>query len=222
MVDCDYCDASFESEDAYLDHLGAAHEGELGSIDQRRVDDHDGGGDDDSSIPVGPAILVGVIGFSLAIVVYVVVFMGGGGGGGGGGGPATINGFEVEQTPGQLRSAHTHGTINVTVDGQQIDFSQSQYQLAANKFHFEGGNGRVWHTHATGVTLEYAMATVGIGVTENSVTFDGTTYRDGENAEVVVQVDGQSVDPATYVLDGVEAASGANGDHVRIVVRPTN
>jgi len=82
MVDCDYCDASFDSEDAYLDHLGAAHEGELGSIDRRRVEEHTGGDAADSSIPLGPAILVGVIGFSLAIVVYVVVFMGGGGGGG--------------------------------------------------------------------------------------------------------------------------------------------
>jgi len=84
MVDCDYCDASFDSEDAYLEHLGAAHEGELGSIDRRRVDEHSGGSDDGGSIPTGPAILVGVIGFSLAIVVYVVVFMGGSGGGGGG------------------------------------------------------------------------------------------------------------------------------------------
>jgi hypothetical protein len=80
MVDCDYCDASFESEDAYLDHLGEAHEGELGSIDERRVAEHGGGGDG-GSFPLGPAILVGVVGFSLAIVVYVVVFMGGGGGG---------------------------------------------------------------------------------------------------------------------------------------------
>jgi len=87
MVDCDYCDASFDGEDAYLEHLGAAHEGELGSIDQRRVAEHSGGTDDGGSIPVGPAILVGVIGFSLAIVVYVVVFMGGGGGGGGSGLP---------------------------------------------------------------------------------------------------------------------------------------
>lgn len=223
MVDCDYCDASFEGEDAYLDHLEAAHEGELGSIDQRRVDGHSGGSDGDGSLPVGPTVLVGVIGFSLAIVVYVVVFMGGGGGGGGGGaGAATVNGFEVQQTPGDLRSAHGHGTINVTIDGQQIDFSQDRYQLEANKFHFERGNGRIWHTHASGVTVEYAMATLGIGVTENSVTFEGTTYRDGENAEVVVQVNGQSVDPSTYVLQGTSVSAANEGDHVRIVVRPTN
>lgn len=103
MVDCDYCDASFESEDAYLDHLGDAHEGELGSIDQRRVDEHDGGSSG-SSIPTGPAILVGVIGFSLAIVVYVVMFMGGGGGGAGlpdQGDQAVISEVETHESEGR-------------------------------------------------------------------------------------------------------------------------
>lgn len=95
MVECDYCDASFEDEDAYLEHLGAAHEGELGSIDRRRVEAHSGGSGGDGSIPTGPAILVGVIGFSLAVVVYVVVFMGGGGGGGGGGGALPDQGEQV-------------------------------------------------------------------------------------------------------------------------------
>ena len=80
MVDCEYCDGSFDSEDAYLDHLGSAHEGELGSIDQRRVAEHDGS-DESRSLSLGPAILIGVVGFSIAIVVYVVVFMGAGGGG---------------------------------------------------------------------------------------------------------------------------------------------
>lgn len=219
MVDCDYCDASFDSEDAYLEHLGSAHEGELGSIDRRRVDEYSGGSDDGGSIPTGPAILVGVIGFSLAIVVYVVVFMGGSGGGGGG--PATTNGIEVAQTPGELRSAHEHGTMEVRIDGQRLDFSQSQYQVADRKFHFEGGDGRVWHGHASGVTLEYALATLDIRATENSVTYGGTTYTDGENANVSITVDGDPVDPETYVLQGVEADSGANGDRVRIVVEST-
>jgi hypothetical protein len=221
MVDCDYCDASFEGEDAYLDHLADAHSGELGSIDKRRVEENSGGGIG-SSIPLGPAILVGVIGFSLAIVVYVVVFMGGGGGTTGESG--AVNGFEVSQMPtGQPYSGvHEHGTMTVTIDGQQVDFSQQRYQVAADPFHFEGGNGRVWHTHASGVTLEYALATLNIGLSENSVTYQGTTYRDGENANVTIQVNGEPVDPETYVLQGTEADSGEGGDQVRIVVNTTS
>lgn len=216
MVDCDYCGASFEGEDAYLEHLGDAHQGELGSIDQRRVEDH-GGGSGGSSIPTGPVILVGVIGFALAIVVYVVMFMGGGGSGGE---PITINGIDVDQSP-ATGTAHEHGTINVTIDGQRIDFSQSEYQGAANSFHFENGNGRTWHKHSQGVTLEYAMATLGIAVSGDSVTFEGTSYRDGENAAVVVEVNGDPVDPSSYVLQGTQADNGQDGDHVRIVVRTT-
>ena len=217
MVDCDYCDGSFEGEDAYLDHLAEAHAGELGSIDKRRVEDHDSGSAG-SSIPLGPAILVGVIGLSLAIVVYVVMFMGGGDASAGESG--TVNGFDVAQMPTSepYTGTHEHGTMTVTIDGQQIDFSQEQYQVAADPFHFEGGNGRVWHAHATGVTLEYALATLNIGISENSLTFQGTTYRADEGATVTIEVNGESVDPETYVLQGTEADSGEGGDQVRIVV----
>lgn len=39
MPDCDYCDAEFDDEEAYLRHLGDEHEGELKRIDQRRVEE---------------------------------------------------------------------------------------------------------------------------------------------------------------------------------------
>jgi hypothetical protein len=37
MPECAYCGSTFESEESLVDHLGSEHEGELSSIDQRRV-----------------------------------------------------------------------------------------------------------------------------------------------------------------------------------------
>ena len=189
MPECDYCGATHESETAHLEHLEAEHYDELGPIDKRRVDD-DG---DDGGLPTGP-IAIGVVLLAATGIVGYVVFVAGGSSGG----------------IGQAGSAHYHGGIEVTITGDTVDFSQSQYQLQDRRFHFEGGDGSEWHAHATGVTLEYGMSTLGIGVGENSVTFDGTEYVDGEGYEVITQVNGEDVSP-DYVL--------TDGDDIRIVVR---
>jgi hypothetical protein len=61
------------------------------------------------------------------------------------------------------------------------------------------------------------MATLGLEVTEDTVTYEGTTYRDSDPGTTVeVLVDGEAIDPSTYTLDGADTAE--NGDHVRIVV----
>lgn len=209
MPDCDYCGESFAGEDAYLQHLHDEHYDELGTIDRRRVDSTVA--DDDGGIPTGPLAVVGVV-LAAALIVGYVVFIAGGNGGGGDG--ATVNGIEVEQTPTgpPFQGTHYHGTIEMAVAGEQVDFSQQQYQVQADEFHFENRDGERWHAHAPGVTLEYAMATLGIEVTADSVTYEGTTYRDSDSGTtVVVEVNGESVDPAEYVLE--------DGDHVRIEVQ---
>lgn len=208
MPECNYCDASFEEEGAYLEHLRAEHdESELSRIDRRRVADHVGD-EDDGEFPTGPAIIGGVLLLTVGVLVYVVFFLNVGGGGGPGAAAGSVN--DVERTPYAMQSVHQHGSINVIIDGNAIDFSQQQYQLQADGFHFESGNGQRWHKHAQGVTLEYAMSTLGIGVTDSSVTFQGTTYNDSDaNANVTVTVNGDDVDPSSYVLQG--------GDAVRVV-----
>jgi len=222
MPECSYCGESFEDETSHARHLRDEHEGELGTIDQRRVEETLD--DDTGGIPTGPLVLGLVVLAAVLVVVYVVVFVGGGDAS-----PATETTAdldagaasldEVAQTPGPAGSAHEHGTIEVVIDGQEIDFSRETYQLQADKFHFEGGDGRIWHTHATGVTLEWAMATLNIGVSEDTVVFDGTVYRDSDpGTDVTVEVNGQPVDPQSYVLEGTSAANAQNGDHVRIIV----
>lgn len=204
MPDCDYCGDSFASEDAYHSHLRGEHADELGPIDRRRVGVSD---DDGEGIEAGPIALGAVLVVAVALVGYVIFFTGGGGAGE----SSTVNGIEVAQTPtGAAGQVHVHGSIEMTVTGERVDFSRQEYQLQADPFHFEGGDGDRWHVHAPGVTLEYAMATLGIELDPGAVTYGGTTYEDGDGYEVTIAVNGNSVDPATYVL--------ADGDSVRIAV----
>lgn len=191
MPSCDYCDESFDDEDAYLEHLEREHVDELGPIDQRRVGVSDEGG----NIPTGPLILGAILLLAMIIVGFVTFGVGG-----------------DDSDVGDVGTAHYHGTIEMTVLGTPVDFSQEQYQLRDDRFHFEG-DGR-WHAHATGVTLGYGMATLGINVTETSVTYNGTTYTDGEDHTVTVEVNGEPVTPADHVLE--------DGDEVRVSVQAAN
>jgi hypothetical protein len=191
MEECDYCGESFEGEKAYVNHLRAEHMDELGPIDRRRVGaDEDGG----SSLSAGPVALALVIGATVAVIGYVMFIAGGSG--------ASV---------GPAGSAHYHGPMQMVVLGEQVDFSRDEYQLRDDRFHFEGGDGSTWHAHATGVTLDYAMESLGFDVTRTSVTYQGTTYEDSDDRyDVTVTVGGEQVNPDQYVLQ--------EGDRIRIVV----
>lgn len=203
MVECRYCGEEFPEEDALLDHFASAHDGELSTIDQRRVDDRQ---TEEGSFPISASaagLAIGIAVFGGLIIWGITAFAGGGSIG-------DVDGVAV--TPTDLWSVHTHGTITVEVLGDTVDFSQSQYQLQADPFHFENRNGDRWHVHAKDVTLEYAMSTLGFDVNASAFTYNGETYRNADpNYEVVVEVNGESVNPATYRLE--------EGDHIRIVVR---
>ena len=206
MPDCSYCGESFDAEDAYFAHLEAVHEDELGPIDRRRI----GGGDEEGGLGSRSILLAALVVIPVVVAAYVLLFAGNGGG---------ASGIpEPEQTPSDV-STHEHGTINVTIDGTGLDFSRAEFQNPRQypDFHFERGT-EIWHAHAEGVTLQYAMWTLGIGVTENSVRYDGQTYTAG-NATVIVDVNGEPVDPASYELSGASDANPEAGDHIRIVVR---
>lgn len=185
MPECDYCGASFEEEDAYLTHLGDDHGGELGRIDRRRVEQHQR---DDSSIdiPTGPAVLVGIILVAAAFVTYLTVFS------------------DQNQAVG---STHIHGTITMTIDGEQVPVAQEGGSAA---FHFHG-NSRQWHVEATDVSLKQALSIVGVEISEGRITYDGTTYRQADsNTTITIEVNGRQVVPGEYIL--------TDGDSVRITI----
>lgn len=213
MYDCPHCSESFADEVDGLEHVREAHPDAFGAVDRRRLDQLR---DDDGDPLSGTALLLGGLAVAVVAVVGVVTF--------GLGGSSADEGVDAARTPTNVGGVHYHGTMEVVILGERIDFSRDRYQLRANAFHFEGGDGRVWHGHAEGVTLEWAMASLGIEVTGTSVTVDGTTYRDGSSDYAVsVTVNGEPVDPETYVLQGAEDARNARaeGDNVRIVVEAT-
>lgn len=201
MPDCNYCDESFADEDAYLEHLYSAHDkGELSRIDRRRVEKQVGY--DDEGLPTGPIIIAGLILFTAAILAYVTFFVWGG----------------YTEAPGV--TSH-YGTINMTVNGDRINFSKAKYHDDSERFTFDNGHGRIWHEHKTNMTLQTAMRTLGVTVTDSKVLLpDGTSYADSDaGTNVTVLVNGQEVNPTTYVLDGVENAdNAAQGDTIKIVV----
>ncbi len=221
MEECDHCSETFEDEDAYLEHLGAEHRGELGRIEQRRVEKHEdeqgGGGRTTLYVSVAAVAIIAAVGAFAVGNVF--------GGDGGveqnaespmaGSGNARAPAQDLVAAPTGYGQAHEHGPMTVQVDGQRIDFSQPQYQLQADAFHFESGNGQRYHVHANRVTLEYALETLGIGVTETSLSFNGTVYNDtNPNQRVVYRVNDEVVNPEQYVL--------SDGDEVEVIAERTN
>lgn len=200
MPDCRYCEDTFEDEDAYLSHLEAEHYDDLSRIDRRRVDQSTSSDSSTRPLIYGAAILV-VIGI-VAILIFNPL-----------GGDGAENGDTGPPTPHNLRAVHYHGTINMTVDGERVDFTDNQYKRPQEypAFHFEGINDPQWHVHAQGVTIQYAMATLDIKVIPTEVIFDGVVYREEDpGIEIVIEANDESVDPRTYVL--------SDGDHIHIAV----
>lgn len=93
MPDCDYCESAFDDEEAYLEHLQAEHEGELGRIDRRRIEDA-GGTESGGGLPTGPVVL-GLILLAAVVVVAYTVAIGGSDGSDG----SDPSGVEAEPLP---------------------------------------------------------------------------------------------------------------------------
>ena len=85
---------------------------------------------------------------------------------------------------GSLGSAHQHAAFLVKVNGQNIDFSQPQYQVQSDYIHVENGDGTTLHRHATNVTFVDFLKSVKIDIDKknNCLAFtNGTEYCDDEN-----------------------------------------
>jgi len=210
MPDCDYCEESFESKQSYHKHLNASHKGELSAIDQRRVGDVE----TEQSDNIGMIVIGVLVAISFAIVIYLGFFAGAGAG--------------EDGEP--FGTTHEHGTIEIAIDGEPLDLHSPEFAEQDPDFHFhnnpsyELGDGLfVWHTHSHGVTLEYALETLGFDVAADGsqLTFDGETYdTDDPATELTIEVNGESVDPAEHEIDGFRGVpeGPGPGDDIRIDV----
>lgn len=114
---------------------------------------------------------------------------------------------------------HAHGHVEMVVDGEPVNFSRARYQTPDEHtyFHFESGSAPRWHAHSWSVTLEYAMGTFpGIEVTNDSITYNGTTYdRSDPGTTVSITVNDEPVEPGSYYLkdgDSVHIEVTTNGE----------
>lgn len=215
MPECDYCSEAFESEEEYLEHLRAEHYEELGRIDRRRVEGVTAG-DEDEGLPVGPLLIVGVILLGAVMVGAVLV--------------VTTGIGQSTDEPTNVGAVHDHGTIEIVIEGEELDLYDGEFvrDREHDAFHFHRGyeqyDAYVWHVHAEGVTIQYALGTLDIEVDDEGteLTYDGETYsEDDPGTSVRFEVNGEPVEPGEHVLDGAgpvdQGAAGA-GDDVRIVV----
>lgn len=229
MEECDHCGDTFDDEDAYLSHLAGEHRGELGRIEEKRVENHEAdqsGGRTQLYVSVAAIAVIA----ALAAFAFGTVFAGGGGGSdtiaasaqnaqspmaGGGDVPAPAQDqVALPQNPG---ATHDHGPMTVEIDGQRLDFTRDRFQYQDDYFHFEPGElpDDNYHLHAERVTLEYGLETLGIGVTDDTLSYNGTVYDDADpNQRVVYRVNGEEVDPELYKL--------SDGDEVTVIAEHTD
>lgn len=217
MPECDYCGDSFDDEDAYLRHLAAEHEGELSRIDQRRVDGTGSSSGSDSGMSSNAT--VGLAGLSIVMLAAVVLT-----------GYLVVTGGSSGEGPTDQGAVHEHGTMTATIDGEQLDLTSPEFAGADTAFHFHGNEQQkygdyVWHKHARGVTLQYALKTLGIEVNDagTELTYNGTTYAERDSGTTVdIEVNGEAVEPASHDVAGVaEETAAANGEGQNIVVTVT-
>jgi len=228
MEECDHCGDTFDDEDAYLAHLAAEHRDELGRIEEKRVENHEAeqdGGRTQLYVSIAAVTVIA----ALAAFAFGTVFAGGGGGdstidpaaqnaqspmatGGDVPGPAQDQ-VALPQSPGAV---HEHGPMTVEIDGQRLDFTRNRFQLQDDYFHFEPGDlpDNYYHLHAQRITLEYGLETLGIGVTNGTLSYNGTVYDDAApDQRVVYRVNGEEVNPELYKL--------SEGDEVTVIAEYT-
>lgn len=204
MVDCDYCSGSFDDEDSYLEHLAAEHQGELGSIDQRRVAQRTD--EESGSFPLGPVVIGGIVLVTVVLLVYVTQLSGGGGAAADGvegqqlsqsGDPALL--ADVESFPNQ-GNEHVDSVSQSTYD-QFPPLSGPHYggTVSAGFYEEEQSLGDLVHTLEHGaVIVYYDPAALSDNATESLREF--SSVHTGAWRSVVV-VPNPSDDPeAAYVL----------------------
>ena len=107
---------------------------------------------------------------------------------------------------GALGSAHTHAAFLVKVNGENIDFSQPQYQVQSDYIHVENGDGTTLHRHATNVTFADFLKSIKMDLdeTNNCLVFtnNGTQYCHNNDNQLRTFINGNPTDSISdYVIN---------------------
>jgi hypothetical protein len=198
MVECEYCEEEFETEQELHIHWGEEHEDDITSHEKEKVKKAEREKDKQKqrkkakrkeyrNYALMGVLLVGLVAGG-AFLAPKLGFLSN---------PAGSN-------LGPAGSAHTHADFMVYVNGEPVDFSQAKYQVVSQKAHVEGGNGNVVHGHATGATFGYFMESVGF---EYNATYlktpDEEYYENGKQVRMFVNTAGdwREIEPKAFQFE---------------------
>ncbi len=111
---------------------------------------------------------------------------------------------------GKYGSDHAHAAIAVFVDGEQLNFGMSQFQISSKYIHFENHNPYLIHKHATSVPLEMLFASFGMKITQDCIKLNYDESADiktgefctGRDQSLAFYVNGEEYyDISQYVLE---------------------
>lgn len=116
---------------------------------------------------------------------------------------AAIMAYSQVRPYGPVGSAHVHAGFAVMLNGREVDFSQTEYQVQSQLIHVEGGDGTTLHRHATGVPIGEFLRSVNMNIANNCfITDEGTQYCEGGDNRLMFFVNGDEVqDIMGYVLN---------------------
>ena len=90
-----------------------------------------------------------------------------------------------------MRSTHEHADIKVYINGQAIDFSQPEYQLAARYVHFEEGVGCYPYTRNRHYFLTSFFNSLGMDFNQNCFVYESVSYCTGKDKTLKFYVNGK-------------------------------
>ncbi|RLM39944.1 DUF3105 domain-containing protein [Haloarcula sp. Atlit-120R] len=214
MVDCEYCSESFDGEDAYLDHLADAHDGELGAIDRRRVEAQTGSADG-NALPVGPIVIGVVVLFAVGLTAYVTQLSGGDGGSG-----ADLVGTAGAQPLSTVEASGIEASsLNDTGDSDRLAGVQQFPDRGAN--HVEEGSA-IDYQRVPPLSGTHYASTVGAGFYEATPLL-GSLVHTLEHGAVIVYYDPDEISPgARESLRGFSSTHTGTWRSVVVVPNPSD
>jgi len=211
---CNHCDAAFDSERERIQHVLDEHGDDINSHerdslkrDLNKLETDDGAGSSlsiqDYAKPlagVGAVVLLVGLAFASGIISVDT------------GAAESTTDADGDITPGAPGTTHEHAQFNVVVDGREIDFSQSRYQVGQTQnryLHFEGGDGQTIHKHATDTTIAFALESLGMSLANGCLTLDTDEKYCEDEGNLTARANGGVVNASTYVIqdgDVIEVA----------------
>lgn len=103
--------------------------------------------------------------------------------------PLTVTNSSIpaidESKYGKYNSEHVHAAFMMMVDGRQIDFSDSKYQLKSRFIHVENNDGTTLHRHATGVPFGDFLKSVRMDIVDRCLVLDdGSKHCDPDGSRL--------------------------------------